>query len=89
MNFYKTFKMYRLYLTVILLLNLTISVTNAIQSNINDITVNNNEQSMQFFNNPKIFNIGAVLSSEENTAQFLQVRLSKLYFQINKIFIYI
>ena len=74
MNFYKTLKMYRLYLTVILLLNLITSVTNTIQSNIDDITVNN-EQSMQFFNNPKIFNIGAVLSSDENIAQFLQVRL--------------
>jgi hypothetical protein len=39
-----------------------------------ELSSDSNSGSLRFIENPKIFNIGAVLTSGENVVQFLQVR---------------
>jgi hypothetical protein len=39
-----------------------------------ELSSDSNSGSLRFIENPKIYNIGAVLTSGENVVQFLQVR---------------
>jgi hypothetical protein len=72
-----------MFITLIALLLTTLSLvsTDKLKQEIyalNDInpelSSDSNSGSLRFIENPKIYNIGAVLTSGENVVQFLQVR---------------
>ncbi len=65
-------------LIVPLFTTLSLVSTDKLKQEIYDINTelssDSNSGSLRFIENPKIFNIGAVLTSGENVVQFLQVR---------------